>query len=141
MTDCEKRAKLLMQYEALRSEREKKLDAISEADAISDEEYDSMVDSIFAEYDAKMNPIWLKATALEYPLRRGWFADVFATSFGLCENKKLSPKQTDVFKKYCVQNENTWRSGETFCRFDDKFVKLAIPKFSKGIGYVTIRQL
>ena len=141
MTNCEKRKNLLTQYEALKAEREKKLDAISEDDTLSDEEYDSMVNSLFAEYKAKMDPIWLKSTALAYPLRRGWFADVFAPSFGLCENKKLSPKQTDVFRKYCVSNEDTWRSGETFCRFDDKFVKLAIPKFSKGIGYVTIRQL
>ena len=141
MTNCEKRKNLLMQYEALKAEREKKLYAISEDDTLSDEEYDAMENAIFAEYEAKMNPIWLRANALEYPLRRGWFADVFAPSFGLCENKKLSPKQTDVFRKYCVSNEDTWRSGETFCRFDDKFVKLAIPKFSKGIGYVTIRQL
>ena len=141
MTDCEKRAKLLMQYEALKAEREKKLDAIADDDTISDEEYDSMVASVFAEYDAKMDPIWLNANALAYPLRRGWFADVFAPSFGLCENKQLSRKQTEVFRMYCVSDENTWRSGETFCRFADKFVKLAIPKYSKGIGYVTIRQL
>ena len=141
MTDCEKRAKLLMQYEALKAEREKKLDAISEDDTLSDEEYDAMENAIFAEYKAKMDTIWLQANALAYPLRRGWFADVFAPSFGLCEDKKLTPKQTDVFRQYCVPNDDTWRSGETFCRFYDKFVKLAIPKFSKGIGYVTIRQL
>lgn len=141
MINFEKRTMLLRQYEALKAEREKKLDAISEDDTLSDEEYDSMVNSIFAEYEAKMNPIWLKANALAYPLRRGWFADVFAPSFGLCEDKKLSFKQTEVFKKYCVSNESTWRSGETFCRFADKFVKLSIPKFSKGIGYVTIKQL
>ena len=141
MMNCEKRTKLLRQYEALKAEMEKKLDAISEDDTISNEEYDAMANSIFAEYKAKMDPIWLEANALAYPLRRGWFADVFAPSFGLCEDKKLSPKQTDVFKKYCAPNEYSWRSGETFCRFDDKFVKLVIPKFSNGIGYVTIRQL
>lgn len=141
MTDREKRAKLLRQYDALKAEREKKLDAIAEDDTLSDAEYDAMTDSIVAEYKAKMDPIWLNANALAYPLRRGWFADVFAPSFGLCEDKKLTPKQTDVFRQYCVSNDGTWRSGETCCRYADKFVMLVIPKFSGGIGYVTIRQL
>lgn len=141
MTNREKRTMLLMQYEALKAERGKKLDAIADDDTISDEEYDSMVASVIAEYDAKMDPIWLNANALAYPLRRGWFADIFAPSFGLCESKKLSRKQTDVFRKYCVSDDNTWRSGQTFCRFADRFVKLSIPKYSNGIGYVTIRQL
>ena len=46
MMNCEKRTKLLRQYEALKAEREKKLDAISEDDTISNEEYDAMANSI-----------------------------------------------------------------------------------------------
>lgn len=141
MTNIGERLKLLSQYEALKAEREKRLDAILEDDTLSDEEYDSIANSIFSDYGAKMEAIRIKANALAYPIRRGWFADVFAQSFGLCENKELSRKQTEVFKKYCVSNDNTWRSGETFCRFDDKFVKLTIPRFSNGIGYVTIIKL
>ena len=141
MKDCEKRIELLNQKKALEEVWKQKDAALADDDSISDEEYERKSNELYEQYRKESDLIYWKAFALQFPKRRGWFAETFAPSFGLCESKRISAKQTDVFKKYCVCDEDTWTTGKYHCRYDDKIVILSLPKYANGFGYVTIKQL
>ena len=140
MTEEQKRRTLLAELANLKKSFQMKLNELEDMD-ISEKEYDETIAKITAEYDSAMWPKYWEAFALQFPNHRGWFADTFATSFGICENKMLSVKQTEVFKRYCEPDSETWRSGKTYARFGSRLAILEIPKFSKGIGYLTIKEL
>ena len=138
MTDLQKRRALLDECEKMKKAWEAKDAALANDDSLNDAEYEAQREAAYAEYIAAERPIWYEAFYLQFPNRRGWFADVFVPSFGRCENKRLSVKQTEVFRRYCVANEDTWQTGDTFCRAGEYKIRLCIPRYSHGIGFVTI---
>ena len=141
MTDKAKSAALFEQHRQTTKAWEAQMDALAKEESITDEEYEQKLMELYKQHKEKADAVWLKAFALQFPKRKGWFADVFAPSFGICENKKLSPKQTQVFVDYCISDADTWRNGNTYCRFGDKLVTLTRPRYANGCGYVTISQL
>ena len=140
-TDRTRRAALLAECRNLENAYRAELDRLYADESLSDDEYEAA--SIIAKqnHDAAYWPVYWNAFALQFPKRQKWFADVFAPSFGICESKQLSPKQTAVFESYCIPNEDTWQTGKTYCRFADKLVILSIPRYSNGVGFLTIKQL
>lgn len=141
MTDKEKRSKLLNQYKEMKKEWRKKQQEIFDNDELDDDAFEEALSKAEKAYKSKSQPIWWEAFALQFPKRRGWFAEVFAESFGICENRRITEKQTDVFKQYCVQDAESWRSGMTYCRFSDKLIILHCPKYARGFGFITIKQI
>lgn len=139
MTDEQKRRTLLSELANLEKSFQTKLDELSDMD-ISEKEYDESLAKISTEYDSVMWPKYWQAFSLQFKRRRGWFAETFAPSFGVCENKPLTLKQTEVFRLYCEPDSETWRSGKLYARFGSRFVILAIPKYSNGKGYLTIKE-
>ena len=139
MTDEQRRRTLLAELANLKKSFQMKLDELADMN-ISEKEYDDTLAKISAEYDSVMWPKYWEAFALQFPNHRGWFGETFAVSFGVCENKKLTVKQTEVFKRYSDSDSETWRSGKRYARFGNRLAVLEIPKYSKGIGYLTIKE-
>lgn len=140
MTDASKRFALLNECKALEKAWQNKMEEISANDDLDDEEYNTLMDKAYAEYREAVGKKEVEAFALQFPKRRGWFAETFVESFGICESRKLSIKQTEVFQRYCVDDEHTWQTGKTYCRAGNKLVTLSIPRYSRGIGYLTITE-
>lgn len=141
MTDRQKRSELFAKCKQLEAEWKQQRTVIFDNESLTDDEFNAAIDEGRQAYEDKFWPIWWNAFALQFPKRRGWFAETFAPSFGICESKRISVKQTEVFDRYCVSDENTWRSGQTYCRFADKLVILSKPRYARGYGYITIKQL
>ena len=141
MTDYQKRMLLLDECRKIHSAYLARLDYLGNDDTLSDEEYDRLSSEAYNEHRAAYDQKWMEAFSLQFPRRKGWFADTFIASFGECDQKQLSIKQTQVVAKYCVANDATWRTGETYCRAGDKMVTLLIPRYSRGIGYLTVRTI
>ena len=139
MTDYQKRMALLAECKKLEQGLKAQLASMDADESLSDAEYDSKSEALFASYRLEHGRKWLQAFALQFPKRRGWFADVFIPSFGSCENIRLSVKQTAVFAKYCVSDADTWPTGKTYCRAGDKLITRTIPRYSRGVGYLSIR--
>lgn len=141
MTNEQKRRALLAEVEDLKKEFAARLDEIANDYTLTDDEYNEAVDKARAEHDAEMWPKWWKAFALQFPKRGGWFGETFAPSFGVCESKKLSKKQTDVFVRYCSGDSDTWKTGKYYARIDNRLIILSLPKYASGIGYLTIKDI
>lgn len=141
MSDYDLRRKLLDECKMLEIEHKKKINELCDNEELDDDEYYRALSIEQNEYESKYWPVWWKAFALQFPRRTGWFANTFVESFGICESKRLSIKQTDVFSRYCVQDDSTWTTGKTYCRAGDKLVTLSCPKYANGYGFVTIRKI
>ena len=141
MTNEQKRRALLAEVEELNKAFAARLDAIANDDALTDDEYNAEFDKARAEHDAEMWPKWWKAFALQFPKRGGWFGETFAPSFGVCESKRLTAKQTDVFMRYCVSDADTWQTCKHYARIENRLIILSVPKYSNGIGYLTIKDI
>lgn len=138
MTDKQKRAALINECDKLKSAWMARESELADDDSLSEEEYKFMSATAEEEYHKKADQLNREAFYLQFPSRRGWFAETFVPSFGACENRMLSAKQTEVFRRYCVDDAETWRTGEMYCRAGGYMVKLMIPRYAHGIGYVTI---
>ena len=138
MTDSQKRAALLDEAKKLEDTWRIQIDALDDDDVLTDAEYARLSDAAYAAYAAKAADLRLEAFWLQFPRRRGWFADTFILSLGVCADRRLSVKQTEVCKRYCVGDADTWRTSTTYCRAGDYKIKLVIPQYSNGIGYITI---
>jgi hypothetical protein len=138
MTNSQKRAALLAENKQLLAEMYCKLDSIADNATLSDAECEKLSREVWEDYLAKRDRKWKTAFFLQFPKRRGWFSDTFIPSFGECAGRRLSRKQTDVVARYCVPDDDTWRTGNSYCRAGDKAVTLCIPRYSRGIGYLTV---
>lgn len=141
MTDYQKRMELLSECRELETAIKAKLAELDADDTLSGDEYDRLSEEAFDEYRAEHTRKWTEAFFLQFPKRRGWFADTFIASFGECDNKQLSIKQTEIVAKYCVSDDATWKTGKTYCRAGDKMITLDIPRYSRGIGYITVHTI
>ena len=139
MTDQQKRRALLDECKCMEA-----LHTARVAELFADETLtDDAFDELYEQEETKFSKVHLQkldeAFFLQFPRRRGWFADVFIASFGVCENLRLSQKQTEVARRYCVADDATWTTGKTYCRAGEKTVTLCIPRYSRGIGYLTVK--
>ena len=140
MTDIERRRRLLAECERMSQDYCARLEALANDESLEDEEYDRLEKELHDAHQATYLRIWQEAFFLQFPERRGWFADTFIASFGgCCESQRLSLKQTEIVRRYTCPDENTWQTGKTFCRAGGKMVTLCVPQYSKGVGYLTIR--
>lgn len=131
MTNEEKRRKLLGELQAHKN----RIDAIY---AIEDEaKYRKELEQERAHYER----VYMEWFYLQFPARREWFSDTFIASFGICENRRLSAKQTEVVRRYVVASADSWTTQEYYCRTADNLkVKLFLPKYGNGIGYLTVKE-
>jgi len=129
----EKLQHLVMQMELNAKEE---LDVIPED--ISCEEYDAKANEIYEKYDT--SSIRFKIFALEYKeVRNEWFSN-FVRSFGECVDKKVSPKQANVFYRYTEdEHEKSYNSFgcSRYARVGDLFVEFT---HGRSYGYVTIKR-
>lgn len=140
MTNHEKRRSLLAECERMSQDYRARLEALADDENIKDEEYNRLEKELHDAHQAAYLRVWREAFFLQFPNRRGWFADTFIASFGgACEGRRLSVKQTEVVRRYTCPDNNTWQTGETYCRAGGKMVTLCVPRYSNGVGYLTIR--
>lgn len=136
--NLEQRKALMRKIEDMKKDREAEIAAIPEN--MSDEDYDSAFDAIWAKYDTL--PISTKIIALEYPQTRdGWFKG-FVESFGECSNRRITRKQADVFIRHS-EPRHEWKSGrgmQYYVRVGDLFIRTEVFSQSEP-GYVTIEKL
>lgn len=76
MTDLQKRCALLAECEKLKKEWGAKDAALANDDSLDDAEYE-VAAAAYTEYLAAERPLWHEAFYLQFPKRRGWFAEVF----------------------------------------------------------------
>lgn len=141
MTNEQKRRALLAEIGGMKKAFEARLDALADDDSLDDAAYYAAISKATAEYDAAMWPKWWQAVALRYPLRGGWFGETFAPQFGVCDNKRLSAKQTEVFRRYCEGDQDSCQTGRYYTRIKDRLIILDMPKYAHGIGYLTIKAI
>ena len=92
-------------------------------DIEDDDAYDARVEEINATTKARFDEIYATERALCYPESRNeWFMN-FVASFadGITS---ISEKQYNVFSRYCERDNDTWRTGSTYCRIGDRFITL-----------------
>lgn len=137
MTNTEKRKELFRQLETMAKAHQNEIERIY---AIEDEEqHQKELEQERAHWAATYEPLYQEWFYLQFPARRGWFSDVFIASFGTCENRKLSAKQTDVVRQYVCASADSWSTQEYYCRTGSGAkVKLTLPKYGNGIGFLTV---
>ena len=93
--------KLLEQLMAEKRAEQDKLDAEDIANPMEEEEWYSRMDAIDAKYDDRISQCSRRHYWLGYKsCRNTWFKG-FVESFGLCESRKISHKQAEIFMRYC----------------------------------------
>lgn len=107
-------------------------------DSMDDEAWDAAVDEIEKRLDSL--PIYKKIISLEYPSAKNeWFRS-FADSFGLCDSKRISKKQADIFCRYSEGNHEreSGRGISYFVNVGKKFIEC---KVFPEAAYVTIKEV
>ncbi len=139
MTDRQKRQALLDECKRMEALHTARVAELYSDDTLSDEVFAELYEQEETKFSKAHLQKLDEAFFLQFPRRRGWFADVFIASFGVCESLRLSQKQTEVALRYCVADDATWTTGKYYCRAGSKTVTLCIPRYSRGIGYITIK--
>lgn len=100
---------LMKQLEAQRNAEMDKLEADDIANPMEEDEWYSRMDAIKAKYDDRIFQCSRRHYWLQYKsCRNDWFKG-FVESFGLCESKRISRKQAEIFMRYCqpqIEHEN-----------------------------------
>ena len=109
------------------------IDAKMDQDGISDEEWDRLME----EYEAiseKKHAVWYKGFAAQFRnVKNQWFTNVIA-NFADGEYHRISEKQYTAFKRYAGQDDqDSWKTGETYCRCNGYFVTLTWKNYFRGI--------
>ena len=137
--NIKEREKFCDLYEALSKEIQAladKYDAILET--LSDEEYDDTLKQYESERDSlydKRHNAWINAFAAQFPTKKNeWFTNVINKFIGdgkaNGEYFYISAKQYEYFSRYCRhEDEEAWRSFETYCRCCDCLITLSRPKY------------
>lgn len=133
----EERKALQTKITEMENKRKELLDAIP--DELDDEEYYSESERIFKEYSAV--ELVKKLDALEYKESRNEWFKQFVQSFGVCEERRITRKQGDVFVRYSEPNHEreSGRGINYFVWVGDLFIKTTV--FSQHEPcYVTIKK-
>ena len=132
-----KRDRIHKQWLSLSQERD---NAITNTDnTIKDyDECEQAINAIYAEYNPKIDALWILEFAYEYPEPRSkWFTDVFCTSF-VDGTTTISQKQADIFSQYCEEDQETWRSGNTYCRVGNRLVTLTLKNACRCVKFTPL---
>ena len=133
----DERKALQAQITARKKALQDAIDLIS--DELEDKEYWEAVDKIYEKYSCV--ELSAKMDALEYKeTRNDWF-EQFVNSFGLCESKRITRKQGDVFVRYSepAHYRQTGRGSDYYVWVDDMFIKTTV--FSQHEPcYITIKK-
>lgn len=106
-------------------------------DNCTDAEFDELMvktKSTHDHYSAQYMALYHKARQLESPeVRNAWFCQ-FVASFP--EGKShISRKQGDIFARYCVDDDDSWRSHQRYCRAGGRYIV-----YDSLAGYVEIEK-
>ncbi len=117
--------------DALRRDAREALKSIEDEDA-----FEAEFDRIGEMYS--ILPLAEEAEWLEYPERRNTWFKGFAASFGCCKNKRISPRQADVFTRYTEELHGTEHGyiNRRRCRVGDTRIEIAT--HASGGHWVTI---
>ena len=134
----EKRVALLRQARNMEEQRKKEVALLLDDDSLSDEEWDKAHDEIIQRYNVL--PLYAKMHALEYPQTRNEWFKKFVGSFGICESRRISMKQADIFFRYSERNHDRemGRGDSYFVNVGSLFVETRI---FPECAYVTIKEV
>lgn len=130
--------------DALKAERKAKVDALIAEDeatpgGLSDEQWDERHDAIYAEYEPRIDQAYRRWFWLQYRQTRNEWFQKFVESFGMCESRRITRKQGEIFAKYSEMNHDhdSGRGTTYYVRCNGKCIKTTT--FSKHEPcYVTI---
>lgn len=129
---------------ALHREASKLLDRYNEEaeDALNiedDDAYDARMDEISETTMKRFWEIHLTEFALCYPESRNeWFIN-FVNSFAE-GSTQISEKQYRVFKRYCEDNDETWRTYTCYCRVGNKLISLKWKNSNRSVEIKTFKK-
>lgn len=105
---------------------------------ITDEEWDRLDREAESIAEQKVNA-WYKCFAAQFRVvKNQWFAGV-VEQFADGAFHGISEKQYYAFKRYAGQNdEETWKTGSTYCRCNGYFVTLTWKNACRGIKVESI---
>ena len=132
------RKELFQSIKALESQRRAEIQSIP--DSISDDEYFEECDRIDCKYDTR--PLALKMLALEYPNCRSEWLKQFVESFGICESRRITRRQGEIFAKYGepAHEHTSGRGIDYYVNVGNLLIKTTL--FSEHEpAYVTIREI
>lgn len=134
--NLDKRKKLFALVKAMEAQKQADIDSLDTA--LSDEEWDKQIDEIDQKYDTM--PIVIKIHSLEYPTSRNEWFKKFVHSFGVCESKRITRKQADIFYRYSEGNHDPdYSRGQSyFVNVDNLFCECRI---YPECAYVNIREV
>lgn len=134
--NLEKRRLLWQQARAMEAQKEKEIASLD--DSLSDEEWDAALEEIENRLDVM--PICQKIISLEYPQARNEWFKKFVDSFGVCESRRISRKQADIFYRYSEGNHEreSGRGLSYFVNVGSLFVETRI---FPECAYVTIKEV
>ena len=131
-----KRKELFALVKAMEAQKQIAIDSLDTA--LSDEEWDQKIDEIDQKFDTM--PIIIKIHSLEHPESRNEWFRKFVQSFGICESKRITRKQADIFYRYSEGNHDheSGRGLSYFVNVNNLFCECRI---YPECAYVTIREI
>lgn len=134
----DERVKLFDRARKMEQQRDTEVKAL--ADELTDEDWNKAVEEIHKRLDTL--PIYQKIMALEYPKTRNkWFTD-YAKSFGICEGRRITRRQGEMFARYGEPSHERESGRGTSCyvRVENLFIRCIL--FSaREPAYITIREI
>ena len=115
---------------ALEAEKNVKIDALmteDEAlpDGMTEEQWNARWDEIEAEFNDRIDQAARRYFWLQYKQTRNEWFQKFVESFGLCESRRITRKQGEVFMRYSEANHDheSGRATTYYVRCNDKCIK------------------
>lgn len=116
-----------------------KLNEEDKAVCMTDDQYDARADSIDSEYDDRIAEAHRRWYWLQYKQSRNEWFKRFAESFGICDGRRITRKQGEIFAKYSEPNHDhdSGRGVTYYVRVNDVCVKTMLFEPNEPC-YVTI---
>jgi len=129
---------------ALKTEMQAKVDALTAEDealpgGMPDEQWDERHDAIHAEYEPRIDQAARRWFWLQYKQTRNEWFKRFVESFGLCDSRRITRKQGEIFMRYSEMSHDyeSGRGTTYYVRCDGKCIRTRV--FSQHEPcYVTI---
>ena len=117
----DEREKLNAELLRLEEEEQTLLNAVPDG-----EEFDDEFDEIHDRYRERIKSQFRKCFAAQFPkCRNKWFKQVVEGFPSDGKSHSITKKQYYTFSRYaCHEDENNWKSHESYCRVDNKLVTL-----------------
>lgn len=129
----EQRRELWDTLTALKVERQTKVAALNAEDeatpgGMTDEQWDEKHDAICAEYEPRIEQAYRRWFWLQYKQTRNEWFQRFVESFGICDSRRITRKQGEIFAKYSEMNHDheSGRGTKYFVRVNGKCVRTTV---------------